>query len=75
MREASMQHLRRVFKNRLECAGRDQAASELLKQRELAEAVYRQGRITKTDYDDLVRAFDVIDEEFELQPRQLVAVE
>ena len=73
MREASMQHLRRVFKNTLECSGRERAASEIGVQRELAEAVYRQGRIAKRDYDDLIRAFDVIEEELDLLPAQLVA--
>ncbi len=73
MREASMQHLRRVFKNTLECSGRERAASEISVQRELAEAVYRQGRIAKRDYEDLIRAFDAIEEELDLLPAQLVA--
>jgi len=73
MRDASMEHMRRVFRHTLESAGPEQAASELVTQRELADAVYRQGRITKNEYDELIKAFDVIGQELDLLPPQLVA--
>ena len=73
MREATMQHLRRVFKNTLESWGPERTASYLLTQRDLAEAGYRQGRITKNDYEGLIKAFDLIAEELGLLSPELVA--
>jgi hypothetical protein len=73
MRDASIEHMRRVFRHTLESAGPDQAASELCTQRELAEAVYRQGRITKNEFDELIKAFDIIGDELDLLPPELVA--
>lgn len=65
--------MRRVFRHKLESAGPEQAASELLTQKELAEAVYRQGRMTKKEYDELIKAFDIIGHELDLLPPELVA--
>ena len=73
MREASINHMKRVFKYTLETSGREKACSDLLVQRELAEGIYRQGRISKHDYEDLMTAFDLIEQEFDLLSPELVA--
>jgi hypothetical protein len=67
MREAYIQHLERVFKNTVESSGRLEAAFELFTQRDLVETGYRGGRISKCDFEDLMKAFDLIEVEFDLR--------
>ncbi|HLW80065.1 MAG TPA: hypothetical protein VKU44_10755 [Terriglobia bacterium] len=65
--------MKRVFKYTVETSGREKACSDLLLQRELAEGIYRQGRVSKHDYEDLMRAFDMIEQELDLLSPELVA--
>lgn len=58
----------------METSGREKATSDLLVQRDLAEGIYRQGRISKQDYEDLMKAFYLIEQEFDLLSPELVAV-
>ena len=67
MREAYIQHMKRVFSNSLESSGRMEAAFELFSQRDMVESGYRVGRIARRDYEDLMLTFDLIEEELDLR--------
>ncbi|PYV27694.1 MAG: hypothetical protein DMG24_04010 [Acidobacteria bacterium] len=67
MREAYIQNLKRVFKSKLERSGRIEAAFELFTERDLVETGYQRGRIPKKDYEDLMNAFNLIEQALDLR--------